>query len=271
MKKSIALTMCLMLVLITTCVIVPQQTTTQTEYFATLFNGASDFTDKTFAVSYSERSTNNKVLAIRPPEYVISGVTCVPIAGVNILGYYDRYHDDLIPNFTAGTAYGNYYFYSYYDSNVTNATMQLAADMGLTNPATQGATVAECKSGLTKYCNRKSLNISFTSSIQSKSFSYETAKTQINSGKPIILFCSKFNLAVISQKDNVDSVVLHTCQDPHAMTVLGYIEVTYKLSNGSTRVDKYLSAATGVITLTSSYVYMGSDITIDDAYAITIY
>ena len=51
MKKKIAITMCFMLLLFATCMIVPQQQEhAPTEYFATSFNGASDFTDKVFTV-----------------------------------------------------------------------------------------------------------------------------------------------------------------------------------------------------------------------------
>lgn len=273
MKKSIALTMCLILCLLATYAIIPkQQSTTETEYYASSFNGASDFTDKVFTVSYTERTPNGKALALRTPDYIVPNVTCVPIAGANILGFYDRFYTELIPNFTPGITYaGIYYVYNAYDDNVTTAALQLASDMGLSNPSTQGATVAECKTGFIKYCNRKSLSISFGSSMQNNSFNYETAKTQINAGKPIILFCSEFNLAEMGEKTQLDTIVLHTSNDPHAMVAFGYTEYTYKLSNGSTRVDKYLEVATGVITLTSAMVYMGSDIAIEDAYAVTIY
>ena len=264
--------MCAILVLCAAAVVsVPQQAMAQTEYFATEFNGASDFVNKTFDITYTNRSKYDQALALRTPSYVISGATCVPIAGANILGFYDRYYTELIPNFDPGIVYGGtHYMYKSADSNVTAATMQLAADMGLKNPATEGATIDDFKTGFVKYCNRKSLNVSFESTMQNKSFSYASAKAQLDAGKPVIIFCSGFNLALISQLDNSDSIVLRTCVDTHAMTVFGYTEITYTLSNGSTRLDTYLYVASGVLSQPSAYVYMGSDITIDDAYAITI-
>lgn len=272
MKKKIAITMCFMLLLFATCMIVPQQQEhAPTEYFATSFNGASDFTDKVFTVSYVNRTPSGKSLALVTPDYIVPNVTCVPIAGANILRFYDRFCTELIPNFTPGVVYaGSYYVYNAYDDNVTNAALLLASDMGITNPSTQGATVADCKTGFNKYCARKSYSVSFDSTMQSKSFSYDKAKSQINAGKPIILFCSEFNLAVIGQQTNVDRVVLHTCKDPHAMVAFGYSEYKYTLSNGSTRVDSYLDVATGVNILKTAKIYMGSDIIIDDAYAVTI-
>lgn len=273
MKKIVNLTMCLVLCLVAALAIIPQrQETAQTEYFATSFNGASNFTTKTFTVSYTERVPSGKTLALRTPDYIVPNVTCVPIAGANILGFYDRYYTELIPNFTPGITYaGKYYMYNAYDDNVTNAALLLAADMGLTDPSKQGATVAGCKTGFETYCNRKSLSVSFSSTMQNGSLNYETAKAQLNSDKPIILFCSEFNLAAMSQNGKTDSIVLYTSTTPHAMVAFGYSEYTYTLSDGSTRVDKYLDVASGVLAHSSAKVYMGSDLTVDDAYAVTIY
>lgn len=273
MKKIVNFTMCLVLCLLATFAILPQrQEATQTEYFATTFNGASDFTTKVFTVSYAERVPSGKTLALRTPDYIVPNVTCVPIAGANILGFYDRYYTELIPNFTPGVTYaGNYYVYNAYDDNVTNAALQLAADMGLTDPSTQGATVAGCKTGFQSYCNRKSLSVSFDSTMQNNSFNYKTAKAQLNSGEPVILFCSYFNLADMSQNGKTDTIVLYTSATPHAMVAFGYSEYTYTFSDGSTRVDKYLDVASGVDKFPYIKVYMDSDLIVDDAYAVTIY
>lgn len=272
MKQKIALSLCLLMILCAAFTFSIQPTTEQTEYYASDFNGASDFTDKEFTVEYTQRTPSGKSLALRAPDFIVPNVTCVPIAGANLLGFYDRFCTELIPNFTPGVVYaGIYYVYNAYDNNVTNAALQLSTDMGLTDPAHQGATVSGFKSGFNTYCNRQSYAASFTSVMNNKSFSYDAAKAQINSGKPVILFCSEFNFAALVEKSNADRVVLHTCKDPHAMVAFGYTEYTYTLSNGSTRVDKYLNVATGVDILTSSKFYMGSDISIDDAYAVNVY
>ncbi len=271
MKQKIALSLCLLMILCAAFTFSIQPTIVQTEYYATDFNGASDFTTKSFDVAYTDRQAKDNPLALKTPDYTIGGVTCVPIAGANLLGFYDRYYDELIPNFTAGVVYGNYYMYKYEDSNVKTATLQLAANMGLTDPAKQGASISDAKIGLTKYCKNKSRNVSFTSAMQNNTFSYEAAKSQLNANKPLIIFCSVFNLVSSGVLDNKETITLSICDDPHAMAVFGYMEITYKLANGTTRVDKYLDVASGLIEFPFGRIYMGSNITIDDAYAVTIY
>lgn len=271
MKKSLATIMCALLVLCVGIVFVPQASQADTQYYATDFNGASDFVTTTTTVTYTDRSQRNEVLAFRTPEYIVSGVTCVPLASANVIGFYDRYCTELIPNFTPGVAYGTHYLYKFGGDEVNAMTLQLAADMGLTSPATQGATVEQCKSGMTKYCNRKSLNISFTGSMKNGKFNYDTAKAQIDSGLPILVFCSKFNLTTVTPNENTDTIILKSCSDPHAMTVFGYTEITYTFSNGSTRVDKYLRVSSGLTNMNNMFLYISSDVIIDDAYAVKIY
>lgn len=271
MKKTLATIMCAMLVLCVGMVFIPQSAQAETQYYATDFYGASDFVTTVETVSYSDRSQNNEVLALRTPEYIISGVTCVPIASANIIGFYDRYYTELIPNFDPGITYGTHYLYRYPDSEVTTMTLQLASDMGLTSPATQGATVTQCKNGMTKYCNRKSLSISFTSSMKNGKFNYDIAKAQLDQGLPILVFCSKFNLTTVLTANNVDTITYKVCSDPHAMAVFGYTEITYILNDGGVRTDKYLRVSSGLNNFDNMLLYISSNIDIDNAYAINIY
>lgn len=273
MKKILALSACLVLLLFAAFAVVPQrQTAAHTMYYATDFYGASGFTDKVFSVSYVERAYKGKGLALATPSYVVSNVTCVPTAGANILGFYDRYCTELIPNFTPGVVYAEkYYLYNAYDSNVKEAALKLASDMGLKDPSKEGATVAGFLTGFEKYCVNRDYDISFDSSMQGGSFSFEKAKSQLEAGKPIILFCSEFNISTMGETEKSDRITMHTSKDPHAMVAFGYSEYTYKLSNGSTRVYRYLEVATGISILTEAMVYVDSDITIDDAYAVRVF
>lgn len=272
MKKTITVFMNLVLIAIFCSVAIPiEQQQPDTKYYSSGFYGASDFVEVKRYVSYAEQSKLNKRITLRTPSYVLSGVTCVPIAATNIIGFYDRYYDELIPNFTAGTAFGNNYLYAQANNYVTNVAHVLATDMGLSDPEHEGATVEECKTGLTKYCKRKSLTISYNSCMSSGSFNYALAKEQLLSGKPIIIFCSEFNLSMIATENSVDTITLLTSSDAHAMVVFGYTEISYIQSNGTSFVENYLYVASGLLGIQNSLLYLGQNITIDNAYAITIF
>ena len=240
------------------------------EYFDS-YLGASFFTEQTSSITYVDKSENNKSLALFTPDYALAEVTCVPNAATNVLGFYDRYYTELIPNFTAGkTVLVNHYMYHAADSNVGIAAVQLAYDMGLSDPAHDGATVGMCKTGMQKYCARKSLSVGFSSCMSSGNFNYQTAKSYLNSNIPIIIFTSKLNLTSIGTVDKTDTITMHTASAMHAMAVFGYTEVTYFLSDGTTKTNTYLRVASDVTSIFSYLVDINTNIDIDDAYAVTI-
>ena len=239
------------------------------EYFSD-YEGAGGYSQTETVVQFTNRSVVNKSLSIRIPEYDLVGVTCVPNAGANILGFYDRYYDDLIPNFTPGSTIQGHYFYYFSNDNVNQAALLLAADMGLTDPANEGATIPEFKSGMQKYCARKSRTVSFTQCMSWGSFNYSAAQSQLNANKPLILFMSTYNACNIATAESSDTILMLTEKANHAMAGFGYYEVTYTFSNGSKRTDKYIKVATGIPALESGYVNISSNIDIDDAYGVTI-
>ncbi len=240
-----------------------------TAYFDNYF-GAGTLTPHTYDIYYTNKSQNNKSLAARIPDYILAGVTCVPSAATCLLGFYDRYFDNLILNFTAGMTYGNAYLYYAPTDDVTNAAIQLAYDMGASNPATDGVTVSEFKSGMQTYCARKSLDVSFASCMSWGNFKYDKAVAQLDSGKPVIFFTSGYNIVSIAKFDDHDTVTMRTSNGMHSMTAFGYTQITYTLSNGTTQTDRYLNVASGVDFLSNALVNVDTDINIDDAYAVTI-
>lgn len=241
-----------------------------TAYYAN-YLGAANLGQQTHTIAYANKSENNKSLALKNPIYLIEGVTCVPNAATCILGFYDRNYDSLITNFTAGRKIGNLYMYNQPDSNVNSAAIQLAYDMGVSNPSTDGVTISRFKSGMQTYCSRKSLNVNFTSCMSWGRFDYSKAKSHLDSNVPLIIFTSEFGVSTINAGNNVDTITTHTASDAHAMAVFGYSEITYTLSNGTTKIDRYLRVANGLSSIMSDLVNIETNTTFDDVYAITIY
>ena len=241
-----------------------------TEYKDSEYIGSSDFEQHTLTVSYSDKSESSKKLAINYPAYSFN-VSCVPKASACIIGYYDRFHTNLFPNFEPGREYYDYGVYSY--TSVTNSYViaevdQLAADMGTTSPA-EGVTVNEFKTGFQKFCSRKSLTATYNSCMSNGMFNFNTAKTQLEQYKPLIIFMSEYNITTLSSSNNVDTVAMYTSTVPHAMAAFGYESVTYTL-NGQTRVDNYLHVSTGTPSMPTALLNLSYYIDIDDAYAISI-
>ncbi|MCM1009163.1 MAG: hypothetical protein NC485_14840 [Ruminococcus flavefaciens] len=240
-----------------------------TKYFDNYLGGGT-LTEQKYSIEYVNKNIDNKVLAIKTPNYLIAGVTCVPNAATCLLGFYDRYFDDLILNFTAGRSVASKYLYSSDDENVADAAKQLSYDMGMSNPATDGATVNDFKSGMKTYVARKNLNVSYASCMSWGRFDYDKALLNLNSNIPLIIFTRGYNLVSIQNISNEDIVTMLSSNGAHAMAVFGYSEITYSQSNGKIKVDKYLQVSSGVSSMSNALVNIETNISIDDAYAVTI-
>ena len=131
-------------------------------------------------------------MSYKTPEYGNVGLTggCAAVAGGNLIGYFDRYYEDLIPNHAAGEMKLGYYFYSYADDFVLEAIDTLYVDM---NGDGSGITEANFKSGLQKYCSRKGLSCSFTSLKSWGKLNYDSVKSSMKDGKPVALLLNTYN------------------------------------------------------------------------------
>ena len=76
-------------------------------------DGGSITGSTTVTISYKSRTQNDYRMALSTPDYCTSPYvsSCACIAGANVVGYFDRYCPNLIPNFEPGYEYMGYYFY----------------------------------------------------------------------------------------------------------------------------------------------------------------
>ncbi len=223
-------------------------------------------------VYYTNRVENDFLLAARCPSYIPVDTEngCTPTAGANILGYYTRYYPELIPGFTPGTALGSVYMYKSMAQEIVPLIQSLLVYMG-TNTQGAGTSIAGFRDGLTDYCNEKGRNISFTSCMQSGQLNFTLAKQYINNGKPIALFVDTFTVASTADEQTYENIHYFVANACHAMVGFGYNEITYTLSNGQTRIDKYFDVATGLSMSDSGYFNINYYTQIDEAYAVNIY
>ena len=221
-------------------------------------------------VNYENKDENKFSMALKHPYYTFSpsSAGCACTAGANVLGYFDRYDEDLIPDHVSGTLFMGRYIYSIQDTSVYEVTRQLYTDMGTTS---EGTTVGEFKSGMIKYCNRKGKTITFTSCMKNGKFDYATAKSYMEANQPVVLFCSGYNVINIDINDNYDRINYYESTGNHVMVGFGYQEISYTLSTSANISYQYMTVASGVGTKDSGYYDINYRTNINDAYAINIY
>ena len=224
-------------------------------------------------IYYNNKQELEHKLAYRHPGIIqISNYSnaCAAVAGANLVQYWDRFKPNLIANFTPGTALGSNYIYKEPDSNTSNVIGQLYYDME-TNIGGSGATIAQFKNGLSTYCQRYGYNVTFISCFNNGNFDNATAKQYLENNIPIVLFVDPFTVAeVIANGQGNDYVEYLISDAPHVMAGFGYKEITYTLSDNTTRVDQYIAVASGLTDKARGYFNINYNTIIDDTYAVNI-
>ncbi len=216
--------------------------------------------------------TASNELALRYP--TIDGIsgcfnTCVPVAGANIVQFWDRYKPNLIPNFEPGTSILNYYIYKTADSALADTAYDLYVAMG-TNTTGDGTTITQCMTGLNSFVSGKGYTFSYESCMTNSAFNYALATQKIDATKPLLLFVDVFAVATIHANADNDYISYANISAAHAMAGFGYKTITYTLTDNTTRIDNYIGVTSGLFEVGTGYYNISLNTQIDDAYAINI-
>ena len=238
-----------------------------------LYGSYDDFTYDNETISFTSKSEDAKDLAKRHP-YLSDSIKlsngCAAITGANLIQYWDRYCPELIPNYTPGSEIMSYYLYKGESTETDKVMVDLYNDMG-TNTEASGTSISQFKSGFEKYIKRNgSYILTYSYCISSGKFDYNLAKSYINSGEPIVLFLSTFIIITLNSGDNSNDISYTFSKYKHTMAAFGYKDITYTLTNGTQRNDKYLAVATGVREFAKGYFNISYKTNIDEALAIKI-
>lgn len=223
-------------------------------------------------ITYTSKTGNAKDIVFRHPACVpVNGYSneCAPVAGANIVQFFDRYKTNLIANYTPGSSLGQSYLYKEFGTELESVVGQLYSDMG-TNSINQGTTINQFRSGLSAYCARNGYSITFTSCMSNDNLNYNLLKENINYGLPIVLFLDGFTISENSDNGNSESISYNNYDAAHVMVGFGYREVTYTLSNGNFRTDKYVRVASGLNERKRGYYNINRNTRIDDAFIVEI-
>lgn len=196
---------------------------------------------------------------------------CGPIGGGIIVGYYDKYFQNLIPNYT------NYYTatgkYRPGDRTYVPAMLQEMYTLMQTNVVAPGVSESECLDGLEAYVEGKGYSISYTAvKPYNGTFSHTAYQNAINNGQPVILFCDTVQLVIPSEYDTYNRIVVAQESQDHIIVGFGYQIYRYYDVNGNNfRTDIYLAVATGWNPNNIGFVKINDESWLDSGFAVDIY
>lgn len=221
-------------------------------------------------INFTRREVEQVETVNGVPTYIVTqGLTnaCGAVAGTIIVGFYDKYYEDLIPDYSTYILTGRY---RSSDSVYVPKAMREMYTLMRTNVDDVGVSQSDCLNGLKAYVENKGHTLEYLN-IKSNSRVNETLlKSTLNENKPAILFCSKIDIYSLSFTDTYDTI---TCTNltsaGHIVVACGLYTIKYYNGNNLFRTDKYIKVATGLSNSTS-YLKLESDDWCDAAYSVAI-
>ena len=192
---------------------------------------------------------------------------CGPVAGTEIVAFYDKYYPNLIPD------WDSYYPATgrYRTQNSTYISPVLANLYTLmkTNVGGEGVTEANFKSGLQTYFTNHGYSASFSSVKNGSTLNDSACINAIQNNKVIVLFTTPGEIYGLHEYSDHDILGSFTITGNHIMIAYGYLQINYY--NGSTliRTDTLLEVATGRSMPTVAY-YLANSTNLEAAYVVNV-
>lgn len=239
--------------------------------------GISTIYTTTQTFSYSTKTTESYFINTSVPAYYDTAnrdYTCAPVAGANLIGFYDRYFPNLVPDIATGYARGtryNYYAMSRYETQLQSLINDLATRMGTNS---NGTNKDGFMTGFSSYVASRNLNVTFTNITQEVTnafvLDFEQAVAQLKNGNPIAFFTSGVNFTTFTDTGSSVSMTIRSANDNHIFVAYGYQKVIYYDASGNV-LRKYISFSTssGENGLTGYYV-LNNNMTVGSALAVHI-
>ncbi len=193
--------------------------------------------------------------------------SCGPTAGAIIVGFYDRYYENLIPDYVTYVSSGTY------KPNDTVYIPQLLRDLYTlmrTNVDDVGVGEADCLNGLAAYVKNHDRSIKYTSVSGSGRLNESAIRTSLNNNNPILLFCRKMDLYNFTMTSTTENLICNYFDGGHVAVAYGLYIVNYYNESGLFRTEKYLRVATALNTVMTGFLKITTTDWCNAAYAVNI-
>ena len=219
-------------------------------------------------VYYTSKTIEDYVNPYKAPSFVTSqSNACVVEAGGNVMVYYDRIFDDLIPDYTHKYIFGKF-TYGTQNEAVDNMFDTMYDMMGTTN---DGTNIPGFKKGMKAYAASRGHDINLTQFTGSYyNVNFEGLKKQLKAEKPAVIFLNTYSVTSfggIVENVGHDIIEHTTFSGAHAMMVYGFKDIYYYDEDARLKQrDTFLYVSTGIGSLPLAMVDITRLCTVDDIY-----
>lgn len=208
--------------------------------------GGIEYIEQSETINYATKETTSYSMQGDVPKYYgqFAGSGCANVAGTVILGYYDRFYEELIPDYTAYVKIGSGIVYRTGGAQ-TEEVMRKLYTLMETDVGGAGTTYEGFQKGMRLYVN--SCNLSYTINSLG-ALNFEKYKTEVELNRPVAIFLDNFSMKVAGTDSGTTEVInSDLCYSPHVVVGCGYKIDKYFNSNGQIIATRtYLKVASGL-------------------------
>lgn len=231
------------------------------------------FTRITTDVSFATKSTTQYSIQYDLPNIIgsVQGGCCAHTAAASILTYYDRFCENIMPDFVPYMQFGSGIVYRSTDANISNMTLELV-DLMLIGEPHAGVTFSEFQLGMETFVEQQGYTYTSTNLFSNGSFNLDNYKNAVESGKPCAIFLTNFTmLNGFIEGDGMETISSAYCPISHVVAGCGYKIDTYYDEGGNVITTRtYLKVASGLISYNVGYLNLDGQSTISKAISILV-
>ncbi|MBQ8429528.1 MAG: hypothetical protein IJX30_05490 [Clostridia bacterium] len=230
--------------------------------------GSSSYEDISYTVTYDHKTITESGIQYGLPNYSpATDTSCANAAGAILVGYYDRFYPEMIPDFQSYLVIGTNIAYRAGSSQTEELMRTLKTLMGTDDT---GTTYTGFNTGMNSYVQSRGRTYTTTSLFTNNAFDFNRYKTTVDGGTPVAFFLNGYALGALVQGDGVDTFNSSVSVNTHVAIGYGYREcVYYDANNNVISTQRFLMVSSGLAIYGLCYfnIHYG---TINKAVAVTI-
>lgn len=231
------------------------------------------FIDSEIAIDYANKSTEEYSIQYDLPDVVpATNTSCANAAGACIITYYDRFCENLLPNFVPYITFGGAIFYRDNSAEVIQLTRTLG-ELMLIGEAHAGTTFSEFQLGMETYAENQGYTYTSTNVFSNGSFNFNNYKNSVENNKPVAIFLTNFTMlnGYINREEGQEVVSISYCPVSHVEVGCGYrIDTYYNVSGSVIATRTYLKVASGLNSYGIGYLSLNGESAISKAISTQI-
>ncbi len=233
-------------------------------------NTGGGFVEQSETIVYANKTTEEFTISGKVPNYAPHNFTtgCANVAGSIIISYYDRFCEELIPNYTTYMKLGSAIMYKSGGVETDAVTDTLYNLMG-TDVGGGGTTFNGFQGGMKSYVNSHGYSYS-TENVGTVDLGKYIAA--VKSNKPVAIFLSNYSLKLAGEDSGTVEVIKSKHSEvAHVVVGCGYkVDYYYNSANALIATRTYLRVASGHVTTGITYLCLDGKSKVDEAVAVHI-